>query len=278
MTSTAATKAVLLKVLIRHLKGESHEHEEITIDEAKYEIVSSDLDFLVKDTSSSLLTARVILTLRDLSRPNGEGVQSTTELAVHITTTTSPDASSPSTSVILEDASQANGEAPPATPPHRASTIPTHPLTDKSTNSSRRPLADTYREYISTFMSDPPATALASLPQFLHQPVTHNRRAIGVEEYHSLIQEARRGIPDIACEIVDLIADEERQVVAARLEFRGTLVRPFAGAEPPPAGGGLPVRIGEIVFYWFDEGRLREVVSLVDTKGLRDLAQNQAQA
>lgn len=278
MASIAATNAVLLKVLNRHLKNEPHEHEEITVNEAKHEIVSSDLDFLVKDTASSLVAARVILTLRDLSHPNGEGGQPTTQLAAHITTTTSLDPS-PSTSVILEDASQANGEAPPATAPHRASTIPTHPPTgSSSTNPSRRPLADTYKEYISTFMADPPATALASLPRFLHQPVTHNRRAIGVEEYHGLIQEARRGIPDIACEIVDLIADEERQVVAARLEFRGTLVRPFAGAEPPAGGEGLPVRIGEIVFYWFDGGKLREVVSLVDLKGLRDQAQNQARA
>lgn len=273
MASVAATNAVLLKVLNRHLKGEPHEHEEITIDEAKHEIVSSDLDFLVRNTSSSLLAARVILTLRDISQPNGEGSQPTTKLAAHITTTTNPDPSSPSTSVILEDTSQPNGEASPVTAaPHRASTIPTHPPTGSSTiNSSRRPLADTYREYISTFMADPPATAVASLPRFLHQPVTHNQRALGVEEYHGLIQEARGSMPDIGCEIVDLIADEERQVVAARLEFRGTLVRPFAGAQPP-AGGGLPVRIGEIVFYWFDEGKLREVVSLVDTKGLKDQA------
>lgn len=276
MASVAALNGVILKVLNRHLKSEPHEHKEITINEAKHEIVSSDLDFLVRDTSSSLLAARVILTLRELSHSNGEGGQPTTKLAAHITTTANPDPSSPSTLVLLDEESQANGEDYAATAPHRASTIPTHPPTGSSRiNSSRRPLADTYREYISTFMADPPATALASLPRFLHQPVTHNRRAIGVEEYHGLIQEARGAIPDIGCEIVDLIADEERQVVAARLEFRGTLVRPFAGAQPP-AGGGLPVRIGEIVFYWFDGGKLREVVSLVDLKGLKDQAQAQS--
>ncbi|KKY39784.1 putativelike polyketide cyclase [Diaporthe ampelina] len=268
MASEAAINAVVLEVLDRHLRNEPHERTEITINKAKHEIVSSALDFLVKDTASPLLAARVILTVRDTSRSNGAGDQPTTELAAHITASTNPDTSSPSSiSVILDDIHHAHGGPPPAAAaatPQRASAIPTHPGTGTST---KRPLAETYREYISTFMADP-ATAAASLPRFLHQPVTHNTRALSVPEYHGLGQVVRGSIPDLGCEVVGLIADEERQVVAARLEFAGTLVRPFAGAQPP-AGGGRAVRIGEIVFYWFDGGRIREVVSLVDMKGLQ---------
>lgn len=276
MALQKASNAAVLEVLIRHLENRPHEHAEITIDEAKHEIVDSTVDFLVKDTASSLVAARVILTIRDISRPDGAINLPTTELAAHITTTTSPDASSSSSSsVILDETYQAHGGPSPAAaaaapaPPHRASTIPTHPDTSSdSTRTTRRPLAETYREYISTFMADPP-TAAANLPRFLHQPVTHNTRALGVTEYHGLGQVVRGSVPDIGCEIVDLVADEGRQVVAARLEFAGTLVRPFAGVQPPPEGGGRAVRIGEIVFYWFDGGKIREVVSLVDMKGLR---------
>lgn len=272
MSSNAPNSTVLLEQLDRHLENKPHEHAGITINEAKHEIVSSTLDFLVKDTASSLLAARLILTLRDISNSDGIRDQPTTELAAHITTRTSPDRtpSSPSL-VILDEKPQAqDGPSPAAAaPPHRASTIPTHPLTasdNTSTTTSKRPLAETYREYIQTFMADAPR-ATANLPHFLHQPVTHNTHHLTVSEYHNLGQVVRDAVPDLGCEIVDLIADEGRQVIAARLEFTGTLVKPFAGAQPPAGGGGRVVSIGEVVFYWFDGGRIREVVSLVDMGG-----------
>lgn len=267
MASNAENSTVLLELLDRHLENEPHENAEITINEAKHEIVSSPVDFLVKDPTSSLLAARVILTVRDVSRQEGVRDQPTTELAAHITTRTGPDRTSSSSSlVILDEKPQAQDGSSLAAPPHRASTIPTQPLTDDSSSTTKRPLAETYKEYISTFMADA-TTATARLPHFLHQPVTHNTHPLAITEYHNLGQVVRDAIPDLGCEIVDLIADEERQVVAARLEFAGTLVRPFAGAPQPPAGGRA-VRIGEVVFYWFDGGRIREVVSLVDTGGL----------
>lgn len=266
MASNASTSVVLLELLDRHLENKPHEQAETTINGAKHEIVSSTLDFLVKDPASSLLAARVILTVRDISRPEDARDQPITELAAHITTRTGLDRTSPSCSlVILDEKPQAQEEpSPAAAAPRRASTIPTHPLT--ASNTTKRPLAETYREYIQTFMADA-TTATARLPHFLHQPVTHNTHPLTVPEYHSLGQVVRNSIPDLGCEIVDLIADEGRQVVAARLEFTGTLVRPFAGAPQPPAGGRA-VEIGEVVFYWFDGGRIREVVSLVDMGGL----------
>lgn len=260
MASKAAANTVLLELLDRHLENKPHEHAGMTIDGVKHEVTSSALDLLVKDTASPLIAARLILTLRDVSQPDGTKGQPTTELAAHIVTTTDPDQSSSSstTSVIIDKLPKAHGGPPPA-PPHRASTIPTHPPTGPS---RRRPLAETYRDYILAFMADQ-AAAATDLPRFLHRPVTHNARALTVSEYHGLGQVVRDAVPDLGCEIVDLIADEARQVVAARLEFSGALERPFAGAQPPAA-----VRIGEIVFYWFEAGRIREVVSLVDMRGL----------
>lgn len=272
MAPNTATNAAILKVLNRHLKNEPHERAEITTNGAKHEIVSSELDLLVEDSSSSLLAARLILSLRDISNPDGRK-QDATELAAHIITTPDLDPSSPSTLVILDDTTGGASQSPDATPTatrptHRASTIPTHPTVNPPPSSSS--LKDTYKSYISTFMSPPP-TALQSLPQYLHQPIIHNRRALSIPEYHDLVQTVRAAIPDIEAQIVGLLADQGRGVVAARLEFRGTLVAPFAGVEPPAegGGGGLAVTIGEIVFYWLEGGRVREVVSLVDLGGMR---------
>lgn len=284
MASEMATSATLLQVLDRHLKNKPHERAEITTRGAKHEIISSALDLLVEDTASGLLAARLILTLRDVSRPHGGAEaqdQPTTEVAAHVMTSTSPDQppSSSSTLVIIEKTPQTQDALPPPAP-QRASAVPTHhPLTSAGTGSTttiRPPLAETYSEYIKTFMADAPS-ALApatGLPRFLHQPVRHNTRAFNPDEYHNLGRAARHAIPDIKCEVLGLAADEGRQIVAARLEFAGTMVRPFAGVPAPVPqpeegeGRGRAVRIGEIVFYWFDGGRIREVVSMVDLGGL----------
>jgi predicted ester cyclase len=263
MASNAATNAVLLEVLNRHLENKPHEHAEITIEDVTHEIVRSELDFLVRDASSPLIVARVILTLRNISSPGGEEDQPTTELAAHVTTTPDPSSSS-STSIILDEPSQANSGGA-----HRASTIPTHPRPPSfSTRYTPQPLAETYKAYIKTFMANP-ATPTA-LSYFLRHPVTHNTRPLSAPEYQALIQEVRAAaIPDIRCEVLGLVVDEGRQVVAARLQFAGTMVGSFrSGVAPPVGGGGRPVKIPEIVFYWFDRGRIREVVSLVDMKGL----------
>ncbi|KAL1877956.1 hypothetical protein Daus18300_002310 [Diaporthe australafricana] len=251
MTSATDANTVLLELLEQHIKNKPHEHTEITINEAKHTIVSFAVDLLVKDTASSLLAARVILTVRDVPNPDAPRDQPTIDLAAHITT--NPDLSA---STVILEAPQAGTPAPA---PRRTSTIPTHPATHPA---GTKALAETYRDYISTFMADP-ATAAAGLPRFLHQPVTHNTRSLTIPAYHNLLQDVRAAVPDIACEIVELVAAEDRQIVAARLEFVGTPVREFAGAQPD----GWAVRIGEIVFYWFDEGRIREVVSLLDFKG-----------
>lgn len=283
MASKSANNTTLLQVLDRHLKNRPHERAEITINGAKHEIISSALDLLVKDAASGLLAARLILTLRDASRPHGGAEtkdQPTIELAAHVMTSASQDQppSPSSTLVIIEETPQAPAqERSPPPAPQRASAVPTHPLTPAGTGSTTTkppPLAETYSEYIKTFMADAPS-ALApatGLPRFLHQPVRHNGRPFNFDEYHNLGRAARHAIPDLECEVVGLAADEERQIVAARLEFAGTMVRPFAGL-PVPAPGegegrGRPVRIGEIVFYWFDGGRIREVVSMVDLGGL----------
>lgn len=276
MAFKLATNTTLLQVLDRHLKNRPHEPAEITINGAKHEIASSVLDLLVEGAASGLLAARLILTLRDVSRPHGADAkgQPTTEVAAHVMTSTSPGQppSSSSTLVIIGETPQAQDGLPPPSP-QRASAVPTHPVAGTGTATKRAPLAETYSQYIKAFMADE-AEALApdtGLPRFLHQPVCHNGRPFNLDEYHNLGRAARHAIPDIQCEVVGLAADEERQIVAARLEFAGTMVRPFAGVpapQPEEGKGGRPVRIGEIVFYWFDGGRIREVVSMVDLGGL----------
>lgn len=112
-----------------------------------------------------------------------------------------------------------------------------------------------------------------TLPRFCHATVTHNTVPRTLAEYQSLMEDAQAAIPDITFVISDLITDEDRQMVAARLEFTGTPVKAFAGVVPPAEeeleGRRREVRFSEVVFYWFQEGKIREVVSLVDLETYR---------
>lgn len=79
-------------------------------------------------------------------------------------------------------------------------------------------------------------------------------------------QEAVSGLTFTVAE-EDLVIDEARQMVAARIRFRGKARRAWGGVVPK--GNGVDVDFGEVVFYWFQEGKIREVVSLVDMEAYR---------
>ncbi|CAN8097161.1 unnamed protein product [Discula destructiva] len=107
-----------------------------------------------------------------------------------------------------------------------------------------------------------------SLPTYCHDVVIHNGKALPLSEYRQLMEGAQEAIPDLEFSIASLIVDPDRQIVAALLDFRGTPTGKFADVTPPE-GGAKEVRFGEIVFYWFKDGKIASVVSLVDLAAYR---------
>lgn len=102
-----------------------------------------------------------------------------------------------------------------------------------------------------------------TLPAFCHDIVTHNGKPLPLVEYQRLMEDAQAVIPDLYFSIASSLVDFDKQILAARLDFRGTPVGEFAGVAPI---GGMKkeVRFSEVVFYWFREGKIAQVVSLVD--------------
>ena len=103
-------------------------------------------------------------------------------------------------------------------------------------------------------------TMQADLPEFCHPHVFHNGRALPLDQYRMLMQDAITAIPDINFGLDTIIADRTAQRIAVRLEFTGTPIKAIAGVEPT----GRPVRFAEHVTYQFRNGKIHRVWSQVD--------------
>ena len=102
------------------------------------------------------------------------------------------------------------------------------------------------------------------LGQFVHDVVVRNGQALTVQQYAQFIADDVDAIPDLTYTIDQLVASND--TVAARLWFDCTPVREFLGVPPP----GHRVQFAEHVFYRFQDGRIEQVWSLIDTEALRD--------
>lgn len=119
-----------------------------------------------------------------------------------------------------------------------------------------------YRAYIKSINDQ---TMEANFDTFCKPIVSHNAVEKTVAEYIALIQESQSAIQGLHFEIQDLIVDNDLGRVAARLEFTGVPVKRWADADAT----GDSVRFHEHVMYWFDEGRMHWVWSIVDLDAYR---------
>ncbi|KAG5659178.1 hypothetical protein KAF25_000380 [Fusarium avenaceum] len=103
-------------------------------------------------------------------------------------------------------------------------------------------------------------TMEANFETFCKPVVSHNAVEKTIAQYIALIQESQSAIQGLHFEIQDLIVDNDLGRVAARLEFTGAPVKRWADADAT----GDSVRFHEHVMYWFDEGKMHWVWSIVD--------------
>ncbi|TXI00418.1 MAG: ester cyclase [Rhizobium sp.] len=115
-------------------------------------------------------------------------------------------------------------------------------------------LTEIYRGYIACLNRQD----WSNLGTFVHDEVRYNGDRTGLAGYREMLEGDFRAIPDLHFEISLLLC--EPPCVASRLSFdctpRGTLF-------------GMPVngrrvRFAENVFYEFEDGRIRNVLSIID--------------
>ena len=155
----------------------------------------------------------------------------------------------------LQDNDARRAEEPSATE------TPAHLL--ENANSTTLDLGSIYRDYIKCINDK---TMEATFENFCKPVVTHNIHEKTIAEYISLIQESQEAIQGLYFDIQDFLVDKQSGRVAARLEFTGVPVRTWAGAEPSEQA----VKFHEHVMYWFDEGKIHWVWSIVDLDTYRE--------
>lgn len=119
-------------------------------------------------------------------------------------------------------------------------------------------LADIYTDYIACLN----AQDWDNLSLFVHQQVIHNARPLGLHGYRSMLEADYRDIPDLRFEVECLVVDPPK--LAARLAFNCTPAGEFLGL----AVNGARVAFTENVFYAFEDGRIREVWSIIDKQAI----------
>ena len=115
-------------------------------------------------------------------------------------------------------------------------------------------LADLYSDYIACLN----AQDWENLGRFVHPDVVHNARPLGLHGYRSMLEADYRAIPDLRFAIEFLVIDSPK--LAARLAFNCRPVGEFLGL----AVNGTRICFAENVFYGFEDGRIREVWSVID--------------
>ena len=115
-------------------------------------------------------------------------------------------------------------------------------------------LANIYRDYIACLNRQD----WRALGQFVHDDAVHNARPLGLAGYRVMLEQDFRDIPDLRFNIDLLISEPPR--IASRLKFDCTPIGTFLGLSV----NGRRVSFCENVIYEFDDGKIRQVWSIVD--------------
>ncbi|MCD4865309.1 ester cyclase [Pseudomonas sp. PLB05] len=122
--------------------------------------------------------------------------------------------------------------------------------------------ANGLRERYQAYLDCLNCQAWAELGRHVHEAVEHNGRPLGLAGYHAMLEGDHAAIPDL-CFVARLLV-VEAPWLGARLDFDCTPWGKLFGL----AVNGRQVRFSEHVFYRFENGRIREVRSVIDTAAI----------
>jgi predicted ester cyclase len=121
-------------------------------------------------------------------------------------------------------------------------------------------LERTYRQYL-THLDE---RRFDALDAFVHDELTYNGRPMTRQQYADHIAASTDAAPDLRF-VAELLV-VQGDLVASRLAFDCTPVATFLGRQPT----GRRVRFAEHVLYHFEDGRIRQVWSLLDEGAVTD--------
>lgn len=119
-----------------------------------------------------------------------------------------------------------------------------------------------YTKYIDSINS---LTMEATFGSFCQDAVTHNNHRYKRDEYREMIESSFEEISGLHFTIERLLVNHQTQQVAARLAFTGVPTKEFRGIQPTGKG----VIFSEHAFYQLEQGKIKQVWSLLDLEAYR---------
>ena len=95
------------------------------------------------------------------------------------------------------------------------------------------------------------------LSEFVADEMLHNNRRFTRKEFQNMLAEDIEAWPDLYFNLDMVLVTGDR--VASRILFKATLVKEWRGKKPD----GKPVEFEELVFYRFEDNKIKEVWSIV---------------
>ncbi|KAK0719142.1 hypothetical protein B0H67DRAFT_572555 [Lasiosphaeris hirsuta] len=119
-----------------------------------------------------------------------------------------------------------------------------------------------YREYLECINE---GRMDGELARFVKDRVVWNGTAMEVGQYAGLMKSSFEAIQGLEFKAHTVLVDEDRQMLTVRIEFAGTPVKPYGGAIP----NGKPVSFAEHAFYWLEQSRISDVLTIIDWEAYR---------
>ncbi|KAH8178997.1 snoaL-like polyketide cyclase domain-containing protein [Sarocladium implicatum] len=105
------------------------------------------------------------------------------------------------------------------------------------------------------------------LPKYCHPVIIFNGVEIELDKFRELLMQTIDFMEGISFTITDTVVNKDKQQIAARILYKGKPVKEFRGVEPT----GKSVDFAEHCFYQFDEGKIKQMVSLMDIEVFRQM-------
>ncbi|GJC87838.1 hypothetical protein ColLi_10676 [Colletotrichum liriopes] len=121
------------------------------------------------------------------------------------------------------------------------------------------------------YMKNLQAANFAALDLYFNQQVTQGGNNFDLSNFVAILNSSREAMPDLKLQADWIVADEEKQQLAAYVTFNGTLTEQWDVITWATVGpSNTTIDFQEYVLYWFENGKIRRVINTLDSPAFYD--------
>lgn len=121
------------------------------------------------------------------------------------------------------------------------------------------------------YMKTLQAAAFDELDAYFNEEVTQGGNDFYLSNFTAILASSREAMPDLQLQADWVVADEEKQQLAAYVTFNGTLTTQWDVITWAVVGpSNVTINFQEYVLYWFENGKIRRVINTLDSASFYD--------